>query len=822
MSAKRKRGSRTGRDAPSVERAKRNGSGRADGGSKRAAPRDGRHAWAAGIARRAWFWPAIVFAVALVLRLAYVFEVRFTPFFQTLGLDAKFYDQWAREIAAGARRGDAFFMSPLYPYFLAGVYRLFGRDLLAVRVVQAFVGSFSAVLIYLLGRETFGRTVALVSGFVAASYGAFIFYDGSILMTPLLVFLNLAAVLLLLRADATGRAELFVAAGAVLGLAAIGRAAVLAFVPVALGWMVWAGSPASARGRAEDLPVGRPRLSGRLLAMLFFMLGIVLTVAPVTVRNRVVAGDFVLITSNGGLNFYIGNSEISTGGYVKPDGLDIVTDPDGASIAEAALGRSLRPSEVSAYWFSRARDYIKKNPSQWGRLLLRKLSFVMSAYELPQLENYYFQKRYSRLLSFPLPSFGVVAPLGVVGLALSFRRRRAALVGLFAATYLLSIVTFFVVARYRLPVVPAFILGASYVAVDVWERVRRREWRGLIPRAVAVGAVAVLVNANLYGVDRGKAFAQAHFRLGIIYGDRGEKDRAIAEYTRSIEIDPDYPKSYLNLGALLAESGRPEEAVDAFRRAVDLDPGYTAARVNLGMALAEAGDEDAALAELEEAVERDPSSAMALTQYGIELYRVGRLEEARATLERAAENDDGGEYGPEVAFYLSRIDRPGPRQLPEETGRALAEADSLVEDGRPSEAAEVLERAIELAPDSGEPLMRLALLKRDLGLLREAVDLMEQALRVDPALPHGHFNMGVLLNQIGDHDGAIREYEAELRLAPEAAAAHLNLALTYQFHLGEKNLAARHYMEYLRLGGRPVPALEKTLEEVGVRGRGGN
>ena len=213
----------------------------APGSSKPTEPAGTRATPPARITDSPWFWPSLIFALAFALRLVYVLQVRHTPFFQTLGLDAKFYDQWARDVARGQGPGDAFFMSPLYPYFLAIVYRLFGRDLTLVRLIQAGLGSLSAVLVYVLARGVFDRKVGVLAGFLAAAYGAFIFYDGSVLLTPLLVILNLVALVLFVRGDETRRPAPFVLAGVALGVSAIGRAAVLLFVPVALGW-IWAVS----------------------------------------------------------------------------------------------------------------------------------------------------------------------------------------------------------------------------------------------------------------------------------------------------------------------------------------------------------------------------------------------------------------------------------------------------------------------------------------------------------------------------------------------------------------------------------------------------
>lgn len=780
---------------------------------------------ARGVLRSGWFAPAVVVGLALALRLIYVYQIRHTPFFQTLGLDARFYDQWARTLAGGEGYGQPFFMSPLYPYFLTGLYRLFDRNLFVVRLVQSAMGAVSAGLVYLLAKDLFDRRVAALAGVGAACYGALIFYDGSIVMTPLLVFLSLLSLFLLVRADGTRNRLMFAAAGAALGLAGIGRASALVFVPLAMWWI--ASRPPSERSMKAERTAARSRGSrrargaraGQFGTVGIFVAGILVVMAPVTIRNSVVSRDFIPVTSNGGLNFYIGNGAVATGGYARPEGLDIVRDPGGASIAERDLGRELTPSEVSSYWYSRARRDIGRDPGRWLSLMIRKLSFVLSSYEFPQLENYEFQRRYSRLLSMPLPGFGVVAPLGLLGLALMLRRRRSRVLALFFSAYTASIVAFFVLARYRLPAVPVLLIGASYVIVEAYDRLRAGGTRRLLWLVPAVAALAVLVNANFYSVDRRKPFAQIHYRLGLIYGDRGDLDRALGEYGLAIEIDPEYPRSYLNMGALLAEAGRLEEAAGAFERAVEVDPDYVAARVNLAMVHIQRGSIEDALGELRVAVAQDPGSAMAHTQIGVALYKAGRADEALSAFADAERLDAEGTERAEIEFYKALIERPAAAPVPEEVSRAIVRADSLIQVGRAAEAVEVLREAASRAPESGVPLQQLALLERSLGLLDEAVADLREALRVQPGIRHGHFMLGVFLNESGQHEAAILEYQAELRVDPGYAPAHRNLATSYLYHLANRNRASQHYREYLRLGGEPVPPLSEALSDAGTADR---
>lgn len=769
---------------------------------------------------RRWFLPSAIFVLALVLRLTYVSQIRRTPFFDTLGLDARFYDQLARRLAGGEGYGEPFFMSPLYPYFLAGLYRLFGRDLLIVRVVQSVMGAGSAALVYLLASDLFDRRVATLAGLATAGYGALIFYDGSIVMTPLLVLLNLAALVLLVRADRSGDALLFAVSGAALGLAGIGRAAALLFAPLAMWWIVSRRlhcdrAPGIARrvGSGKNGTAGARRRTGVRDAALF-AIGILVVVTPVTVRNLVVSGEFIPITSNGGLNFYIGNGAIATGGYAMPEALDIERDPSGAAIAEADMGRELAASEVSAYWTSRARRDIGADPLRWMSLMVRKLSFVMSSYELPQLENFEFQRRYSGLLSLPLPGFGVIAPLGLLGLGLALRSRRRRVLSIFFAAYIGSIILFFVLARYRLPAVPVLAIGASYAVVEGYDRARSGHVWQVAWLAVVAVVLAVLVNANLYSIDRETPYAQIHYRLGIIYGDRGDIPRAVGEYERAIEIDPEYPKSYLNLGALLARLGEYDDATRAFESAIRVDPWYVEARTNLAMVHIAQGRFDEAVGELSAAVDEEPGNAMARTQLGVALYKAGRVDEALDAFAGAEMADAEGTERAEIEFYRALIERPETGELPGAVGRELARADSLAESGRAAEAAAVLREAVALAPGSGLPLQRLALLERNMGLLDESIAHLREALRIEPGIAHGHFMLGVFLNENGEHYAAILEYEAELRLNPAYGPAHRNLATSCLYYLADKNRASQHYQEYLRLGGEPVPPLDEALRDV--------
>ena len=130
--------------------------------------------------------------------------------------------------------------------------------------------------------------MALGAGLVAAFYGPLIYFGGELLPTIPALLLDLALLLLLLSAPLKQRWPWLIA-GLALGLAALAVSNILLFAPVLLAWLWFSQGNFVQRG-----------------ALLF--LGIALVIAPVALRNYLVGDDWVLISHNAGINFYIGNN----------------------------------------------------------------------------------------------------------------------------------------------------------------------------------------------------------------------------------------------------------------------------------------------------------------------------------------------------------------------------------------------------------------------------------------------------------------------------------------------------------------------------------
>lgn len=537
-----------------------------------------------GIARRDWRrlaespWCLLaIFAVAVVARLAYLLEMRGTPLFSVLVLDGQVYDEWARRIAAGDWYGtEVFYQAPLYPYALAVFYALFGADPWAARLAQGLIGSASCVLLALAGRRFFSPAVGAVAGITMALYGPLVFFDGLLQKTALDVLFTSLLLLLLGEMLCRQRAWLMLAAGTTLGLFALTRENSLLLAPIVLAWIAlhFRGQP---RGR-------------RLAWAAALTVGMALVLVPVGMRNRDLGGRFLITTAQLGPNLFIGNHRFADG----------TTEPlvpgrdhpkfervDAVALAEEALGRTLTPGEVSDYWTGRVLGYVREHPGEWVRLLGRKWFMVWNARELVDAESIEAYREWSIVLGMlsGVLHFGVVGPLALAGAWVTRRRWRelwllyALLVG-FAA----SLAIFYVLARYRAPLVPVTILLSAAGVVRLLSDGRAMRWG--YAGCLVLGGVAMnwplpvpwdprAVTYQNVGIDLLKDAQESQRR-----GDAGKADRAYRQseelFTRALRFLPEDSLPAAEQHKLLALAydlgGRPELAIEHYRRAAKLLP----------------------------------------------------------------------------------------------------------------------------------------------------------------------------------------------------------------------------------------------------------
>lgn len=624
------------------------------------------------IPQREGLWLVLVLLAAVGLRGAYLVERRAQPDFGSPEIDAGFHDDWARTIVYGeerahewrrADRGDPlaeepYLRPPGYPWFLAAVYAVSGGSATAAVLANQLCGLLTALLAYLVARRAAGGAAGVLAAAVAGLHWGAIFFEGELHAPPLLGALTLGMVLLLVRAadgvGAQARGPVLgwaLGAGAALGAAALVRPNALAYLAVVLPWLAWTCRRRGARW-------GRPVAA--------VAVGAALAIAPATLRNLSVSGEFVPITANLGINLYLGNHE-DANGLITADlgGLgDFKTCYDYPAIVarlEEQEGRELGLGDVSGYFGAEARRWILENPGDFVAVTWLKARYLLGPAEVGHNKEVALEKRGSAALRFlPFP-FPLLLALAALGLLVGWRdrgeqevpddgRRREVLLllGGLALVFALSLLPFFAAARYRAPLVPLLAPLAGMAALGLVGAGRRAgvaSWRGGV-------AAATLALAWALGpaVEEGEAKyhllrAQGHFAAG-------EYDACRAEYDQALALVPGDPGALYGLAVLEQKLGKGAAARQRYEAALRSDPRHPKANFNLGFLLSAAGDREGALECWRIATEADPLLAPAPYQRGRLLLGLGRAREARADLERAVERGRGGA---EAVTYLTDL-----------------------------------------------------------------------------------------------------------------------------------------------------------------------
>jgi len=807
-----------------------------------------------------------------VIRLLYLAEIRTRPDFASPTVDAGFHDYWARALVSGdwappdgladpQIRSTPYLRPPGYPYFLAAVYYLGGTSPIVPRLAQFALGLLNVWLVYLIGRRCFRPSVGLIWAALMGCYWAFVYFEGELHATTLLDALLLTSFLFLTswsaaqarmasaRHECRGSEGLRNAllAGLCLGLAAIVRPNALFVLVAAATWML----------------VMHPRvgLKQRVVAAGGLCAVAALVIAPVTLRNFVVSREFVLISANGGVNLFIGNHAEADGRCVAdlPGAGRFQTCFDYPAVVvnlQRRTGRELTHGEVSRWFSQRALEYIWANPARCLALLGRKFLLFWGPVEVAHNKEVQCERDYSPVLSRLPVTFPAALALAIVGAGLALRPRgshrggatgrggpriegngapsglkadrtyvrktlaeaapydaadpAAALAVLYVAAWCLSVVPFFVAARYRVQVIP-FLLMFAAIAVDrVAAAAAARQWRRALLAAGLASLAFVLVRIPF--VDVKPEPARWRFQQGTDYARADQLDRAREHLEAAAELAPDNPQTrlaladvlrrtdrldeaaghliaaltdvhpflgevHLALARLYAQARRSEDAVRHYAEAVRLDPGRVAVRVEFAELLQAQGRPTAAMEEYQRALAVDPADARANLNMGLLLHGQGRADEAGRFLAAALRAD------PRTADALTRL---GIRV--EDAARDVAAATPGSDDR--------LDRADRLAA---------------VGRFAEAIALYRQVLSDDPAQPRIHYSLAQALYNAGDGRAAAAAYAESVRLDPEFAPARLGLGLATAA-LGDAAGAVEHYRKAIALD----PALLAAHYNLGI------
>jgi hypothetical protein len=435
-------------------------------------------------------WLVAIGFCGAVVRLAFAWQYTRQPLGQYPWVDESSYWTWAQAILRGGWWPvRPFYQDPLYPYWLACLIAVVGPDVASLRVVSAGMGAITPLVVTWAGRIGLGRREGLLAGWMTALYAPLIFADGSLEKEGVATFWTALALGLTAHLSHCGGLGLAGTAGASWGVVGLLRSNAILIAPLAAAWLALGGSR----------PPGGGRKRGVWLA-LTFLAGVFLILTPVAAINTAVSNPRELLgtTWQLGPNFYIGNGPEATGTYTAPPfvrGHPAYEAADYAVEAMHRAGRPLSPGQVSRYWLKQGLSHWVKAPLASVRLLFRKLALVIHRSEIPDSQDIEFVRIVAApALGWGIVDFGIVFPLAVVGLARRPRTPFWWFLGLATGLGLAATAAFFVVGRYRVPWGPGLVLLAAAGVVDLIDRVRLGDGRGLAWRLGVLGLPAAVLS----------------------------------------------------------------------------------------------------------------------------------------------------------------------------------------------------------------------------------------------------------------------------------------------------------------------------------------
>ena len=349
--------------------------------------------------------------------------------------------------------------APFYPYFLSLFYS-FGHTtwiFIAIQLVQAFVSSLTILIMYKISTLLFNRIVGTITALGLAVYPPLIYYSAKLVPTTFFIFFITVALFFVLKMR---NRKLFSAilAGVILGLSLLCDPLAFALIPALIIWYFI-----------------HPEI--RLKDTLFVIIISCIVLIPWTVRNRNVHGRIVPVTTQFGVNFWIGNNPHATGtDYYEVNSIEegsfvLMTE----TLPEDILKRLATMSEIerSEFFFDRGMRFIGQYPPQFLSLLFKKASFywwfapseINASVDVKQYRTAY--------IVFYLP----MILLGLLGIVMSLVTPLLKNTSLIILTMFFISTTYIVthvgLMRYRVPLEVYLLMFACFTIVVIAESITK-------------------------------------------------------------------------------------------------------------------------------------------------------------------------------------------------------------------------------------------------------------------------------------------------------------------------------------------------------------
>ncbi len=151
-------------------------------------------------------------------------------------------------------------------------------------------------------------------------------------------------------------------------------------------------------------------------------------------------------------------------------------------------------------------------------------------------------------------------------------------------------------------------------------------------------------------------FEIAYYNRGIAYGTFGQWEKAIVDYSAAIKINPAYDMAYSNRGVAFANLGQWEKAISDYTTAIGINPDYITAYFNRGVAYGNSGQSVKAINDYSKVIEFDPNYEPSYYNRGLEYENLEQWANAINDFSRCLElnpNNENAVYMRDLAYTKS-------------------------------------------------------------------------------------------------------------------------------------------------------------------------
>jgi hypothetical protein len=488
-----------------------------------------------------------------------------SPFALVPFSDGLIYELAALDILAHPPLGsEPFYLQGLYAYFLA-IPMIIAPRIGFGLLLQLVLAALTLWLFFRASARAWGRSVAGLGAIVLLGYPMLAFYENKYLTAEIGVacaILVLTSMAWLVRKPTPWRILVF---GLVAGLGVLARPNMLLAVP----FYAWA-----------IVLVARRHEIGRARALGVYVLGVVLAVSPLALRNHLVTGRATIFPAHGGgTSFYIGNNPSARGVWNRAGGLlsGQVTNERAELVEQLGIEHVSEvdvPAEIGRRLYGRAFEYMAEQPGHYAWLQVRKVWLTLGHDEIAQDYDLFGEREmlpWSGRIGVP---FGVLLGLGLIGFVLVWRRdptgvsfgrdperdptgvsfggeprggARPWLVVLLGqvAAVLAANVVFFTSSQHRLPLVVPLAFLAGPALIGLWHRFVRGEsepapWPGRPQRWVLLAAAVLFLQSLWPRLSAREPTAVHYHNLAHVQDEGGAPRQALETCDRAVQRAPDH------------------------------------------------------------------------------------------------------------------------------------------------------------------------------------------------------------------------------------------------------------------------------------------